>query len=80
MPAFMCFSYTVSKTAVISPNTTNLTQKCVHGVQLDFLHRHTKFYPVQSEGLLENEANGVCFVPTLSPPVRVNVSECGIKW
>ena len=55
----------VSKTAVISLVSINLTQILLKYVQLELLHHHIKVYPNHMKSVRENEANRLCFALTL---------------
>ena len=47
----------VSKTAVISLVSINLTQKQSQDVQAELFHHHIKFHPDQMKSVQKNQAN-----------------------
>ena len=71
---------TVSRIAVISLESINVTQKYYQNVQLEYLWHHIKFHPDELNSEQENEANRLCFVLTLWNPAKVEDAESGTNW
>ena len=63
--SFSLFFDKVSKTAVISLASLNLTKKLYEDVQLELLPAQIKFHADQSKSVRENEVKRVCFVLAL---------------
>ena len=62
---------TISKTAVISLVSLNLTWKQYQDIQFELLQHHINFHPDHLKHVWENKAKRFCFVLTLWPLVKV---------
>ena len=71
---------TVSKTALISFCSLNLTKKkqC-QDVQLKLPQHYIKFHPDQLKSMQENEATKFNFALPLWPQAKIKITELGIK-
>ena len=77
----------VSKIAVVSLDSINLTTKQYLDVQIERLHPHITFHPGELKSVQENEAKIFHFPPTLQPPpplphlsAMIKAIESGIKY
>ena len=57
-----------------------LSLKIVLGCKFKLLAHHIKFHPDDLKSVQENEVNSYCSVLTFWLPVKVKVTESGIKW
>ena len=64
----------------IDPYVTHMDQKAETNVEFKLFQHHLKFVPVQKGNVWENEGSRFCFVPTLWPPARVNVTVIGFIY